>query len=469
MSQELVTHNPAIVNYVDDGAGGLIPLHYATASGQRDIVAFLIAHGADVHQRDSDGMTALHHAVMHGNSMIVQSLLEHGAHVNQLDNFDQSPLQIAIRRGKHACTRLLIEHHANINQQTAGGGTLLHTAVFASHGSTEDSDTIRLLIAHGTAIRQRDDGGYLASQRWHQSYACIHAGLIDALRAQQIARTLAMATHPRLGADSQLAKLPRELLHYIGLIASWEEQREDRTEEDSTESTPLQQAASRGQHDIVEFLIAHGADVHQRDSDGMTALHHAATDGNPMIVQSLLKHGAHVNQLTRDDQSSLQIAISRGNHACARILIEHHANVNQQAADGSILLHEAAGRAYNSFGSHGSIEELDIIRLLVARGADIMRRRDNAGFTPSMKGVYDTEVDLIDALRAEQIARTLAMATHPRLGADSQLARLPQKLLHYVSQLASWEEQREDRTERANMLARKLVTIPLADFSAVIW
>ena len=29
---------------------------------------------------------------------------------------------------------------------------------------------------------------------------------IDALRAQQIARTLAMVTHQRLGADSQLAE-----------------------------------------------------------------------------------------------------------------------------------------------------------------------------------------------------------------------------------------------------------------------
>ncbi len=210
--------------------------------------------------------------------------------------------------------------------------------------------------------------------------------------------------------------------------------------------TPLQHAAASRQRDIAEFLIVHGANIHQRNSSGETALYYAALHGDPAIVQLLLEHGANINQITNNDLSPLQCAIRRGNSVCAGLLIEHHANVNQRGLDGWAPLHEAAGRRVLHYIEPGIVGpgETEIIRLLVAHGANI-RQRDDEGYTPSQRGVYGTHVDLIDALRLQQIARTLAMVTHPRLGTDSQLAVLPQALLHYISQLASWEEQREDR------------------------
>ena len=85
--QELVTHDPAIVNRVSrrvgHGSEGRTPLQQAASKGRRNIAEFLISHGANIHQQSMSGMTALHYAAIQGNQAITRLLLEHGANVNQ--------------------------------------------------------------------------------------------------------------------------------------------------------------------------------------------------------------------------------------------------------------------------------------------------------------------------------------------------------------------------------------------------
>jgi len=49
-------------------------------------------------------------------------------------------------------------------------------------------------------------------------------------------------------------------------------------------------AASHGRYDMVELLVAAGADVNARDEDGSTALMCACEHGYIDIVQMLLSH-----------------------------------------------------------------------------------------------------------------------------------------------------------------------------------
>jgi ankyrin repeat protein len=44
--------------------------------------------------------------------------------------------------------------------------------------------------------------------------------------------------------------------------------------------------------DIVELLIAEGANVNARDGAGRTPLWYAKDEGNTEVVELLLKHGA---------------------------------------------------------------------------------------------------------------------------------------------------------------------------------
>jgi ankyrin repeat protein len=60
-------------------------------------------------------------------------------------------------------------------------------------------------------------------------------------------------------------------------------------------STLLHIAAAHGEHDIAQFLIAHGADINAPGgSHGATPLHAAAVGGHPGMVDILLRGGANV-------------------------------------------------------------------------------------------------------------------------------------------------------------------------------
>ncbi len=56
--------------------------------------------------------------------------------------------------------------------------------------------------------------------------------------------------------------------------------------------TPLHLAVRAGYRDIVELLIAKGADVNAKNKAGRTALRIAINQSHPEIAELLRKHGA---------------------------------------------------------------------------------------------------------------------------------------------------------------------------------
>ena len=71
---------------------------------------------------------------------------------------------------------------------------------------------------------------------------------------------------------------------------------EDVNEKDENGGTPLQVATYEGHKEIVELLIAKGADVNAKESGlGTAPLHRAAFRGHEAIVELLIAEGADVN------------------------------------------------------------------------------------------------------------------------------------------------------------------------------
>lgn len=60
-------------------------------------------------------------------------------------------------------------------------------------------------------------------------------------------------------------------------------------------NTPLHVSAIRGDVEVSEELIAHGADVNAVGEDGYTPLHEAIEQGRTAVVECLLKHGASLD------------------------------------------------------------------------------------------------------------------------------------------------------------------------------
>ena len=96
----------------------------------------------------------------------------------------------------------------------------------------------------------------------------------------------------------------------------------------------LRWASEYNHTDVVKLLLEYGADIHVRDDE---ALREAAEEGNTDLVKILLEHGADVH--ARDDEA-LCDAAREGQADTVKVLLEAGANVH---ARDDAALYWAAG------------------------------------------------------------------------------------------------------------------------------
>ncbi len=113
----------------------------------------------------------------------------------------------------------------------------------------------------------------------------------------------------------------------------------------ATQSTsPLADAAMKGDKAAVAQLLKDGADVGVAQGDGMTALHWAADRGDAELAAQLIYAGANVAAVTRIGQyTPLHLAAKSGNPEVVKALIAAGANVNAKSdPSGATPMHMAA-------------------------------------------------------------------------------------------------------------------------------
>lgn len=76
--------------------------------------------------------------------------------------------------------------------------------------------------------------------------------------------------------------------------------------------TPLYSACNRGNYQITQTLIEHGADVNESKGDGWTPFLTAASNStNPDLIKLLIRAGANVNAIAPSGESPLDLALQR--------------------------------------------------------------------------------------------------------------------------------------------------------------
>ena len=132
--------------------------------------------------------------------------------------------------------------------------------------------------------------------------------------------------------------------------------------------TPLTGAAQWGHKNVVELLIAKGADVNAKNSKGDTPLHAAYKID---IIKLFIARGANVNARNNEGNTPLHLAL-RGTDGSdiANLLITNGADINAKSNEGITPLHIAAFRG-----------QRDIVELLIEKGANV-HAKDRVGRTP---------------------------------------------------------------------------------------
>ncbi|MCM3904827.1 MAG: ankyrin repeat domain-containing protein [Pyrinomonadaceae bacterium] len=83
-------------------------LYAAARNGHRDVVAYLLDHGADIDAKGVFGATGLHWAAINGHQEAVEFLLKHGANLTIRDSkFDSTPEGWAQEGGHNSIVAML--------------------------------------------------------------------------------------------------------------------------------------------------------------------------------------------------------------------------------------------------------------------------------------------------------------------------------------------------------------------------
>ncbi len=323
----------------------------AARSDDENLVAELLAAGADPNTRQGDGSTALHWAAHRNNGEAVQILLGSGANPGASNELGATPLWLAASNGSAAVVEKLLTAGANPNARLRMGETSLMSA-----SRTGDLDTVSLLINAGAEIDAAEEERGQTALMWAvaQSHRAVASMLLE---------------H---GADlNARSKVWYQLENTAGNTNPSGNYRMAHGG-----SSAIMFASRVGDIDTAETLLDAGANVNDTAASGVSALTQAAHSGHEELAIYLLERGADPNAIEAG-YTPLHAAVLRSELKLVRALLEHGAAIDipvehgtpgrRFSADYSIRS-QLIGR--DAFWMAAKYGEVEILKILLDAGAD---------------------------------------------------------------------------------------------------
>ncbi len=111
---------------------------------------------------------------------------------------------------------------------------------------------------------------------------------------------------------------------------------------DEVGMTPLTRASKAGRFEVANVMLLREAIDDPKNFRDLPELHRAACWGFSDVIEELLADGADVFDIDAVGETPLHKAVRLGNYDAASTLIDHGADVNQRDAMGFAALHWAA-------------------------------------------------------------------------------------------------------------------------------
>jgi ankyrin repeat protein len=283
------------------------------------------------------GFTALHYAVRDGYADAAAMLLDAGLDINRLSDGDcASPLLVSIINGQYDIASTLIARGANPNLPSTDGVAPLFAVLntewalrtwYPQPTAGTQQKTAYLELLESLLKAGADPNARTRSHVWYASYntgrmGVDFAGATPFWRAAYALDIDAMRLLVRYGADPNIPTMtfgtPKRPNDPSGLNSS---------PAGAPHVPPFHAASGVGygtsrvaqQHRHVPdgwmaaakyFVEELKVNINVRDADGFTALHHAAARGDNDVIQYLLQHGADVMAVNRAGQTTVDMANS---------------------------------------------------------------------------------------------------------------------------------------------------------------
>ncbi|XP_053594131.1 putative ankyrin repeat protein RF_0381 [Microplitis demolitor] len=357
---DYLLHNNAHVNKVNSYWSQLItnkstPLHAAVKNKNASVVQQLLDKGANPNAQDVLGKTPLRYAIESNDIKMVDLLIPY-SDINLADNYDQTPVYIAVKKGYLDLAKHLLAHQATANCISNYRCEKHHTPLHAAVNNGQ-ADLVNLLIAHKANIEARNANNMTSlhiaiDQNSLEIAECLLAAGADVnavcrLNCRENCSALCLAAMN--GNDDMVQLL---LAHGADINAK-----------KSSSIVPLHAAVRKEHLATVECLLALGADIHKRGVDRCTVLHTATCNKSIEVAEFLISKGASVNGRDINGVTPLHMAVLENNLGLVEFLLEHDADIN---ATGNLFFKDCTPL-------HLAVTYCakDMVQLLVSRGARI--------------------------------------------------------------------------------------------------
>lgn len=364
---------PAVNATLENGA---TPLQWAVRLGHEPVVKRLLAYALiEPNRAGVDGTTPLHEAAQAGHSAIAKLLLAHPKiHLNPRLSSGTTPFHLAIEHRRLDVARLLCStgdkllhtKPVNIHRALGDGSTPLHAA--CANGDVKAVSWLLKQLAQREIDGQPRDMAKVLNQAMRDGTTLLQLAarsgrreLVKFLLKHQPAADLHRANregwtplHHAVdqGHDDLVAYLLKQ--PNIPMDAQLR-----------SGVSPLLLAIEKQALNMVQRLVAHGANIHLPMRDGVTPLHRACQLGRLDVVQWLLsmpailhekgrpRHMPQVlNQPTQWGDTPLKLAAASGHLPLVQWLLQQdRIDPNLADREGMTALHEAARRGHDGIAA----------------------------------------------------------------------------------------------------------------------
>lgn len=292
------------------GYGGLAPLHLAARDGHVSTAMALMESGADINQRSGgDGSTPLLIATINGHFDLAMELFRAGADPNLASDANATPLYTVINtqwipKSRHP-------QPADYMQQRVTYLDLMKTFLDAGVDPNVRLEKQLWFTTFGDDYLRVDRMG--ATPFWRAAYALDMEAmrLLVAYGADPHVPTKKTAP-PRFGRSapdgdgpdpSGLPPVP------VGGPGVYPIHAASGVGYGEGFAANIHRVVPDGWLPAVKYLVEElGADVNQRDHNGYTAVHHAASRGDNELILYLVEQGADVTVVARSGQTTVDMA-----------------------------------------------------------------------------------------------------------------------------------------------------------------